>query len=94
MDAKQFDRVAKAVGTRTSRRLMLLGVGGAVLSRGIAVGQVAARPACVPPGGTCTPGACCSGLCLRPTHDAPEGQCVDLATCRRGQTCPPPGQGR
>jgi hypothetical protein len=52
MEAARFDRVAKVVGTRTSRRLVLLGVGSAALGRALAVGQVAARrPGCVPPGG-------------------------------------------
>ena len=93
MEAWRFDTIVKALGSGPSRRLMLLGVVGAALGRALAVGEAAGRPACVPPGGTCRPGDCCSGLCLRPTHDAPEGRCVDLAACRGDKNCRP-GQGR
>jgi hypothetical protein len=90
MDAERFDRVAKVVGTRTARRGLLLGVVGAALGRALAVGPAAARPKCLPVGATCKPGDCCPDLlCLRPTHDAPEGRCVNLVTCRRNKACPP-----
>jgi hypothetical protein len=94
MEEARFDHMAKVVGRRTGRRRLLLGVMGAVLGRALTDGPVAAKPkpGCLPVGATCRPGECCPpSTCLRPTHDAPEGQCRDLTTCRRDKTCLPVG---
>lgn len=95
MEAERFERVAKVIGTRTARRRLLLGVVGAALGRALAIGSAAAKAKCVPEGATCRPGGCCLGLlCLRPTHDAPEGRCVNLVACRRKKTYPRCGETR
>ena len=88
MDGQRFDRWAKTIAIRASRRSLLQAIVGGVAVAGASQANAAALT-CRPTGATCIVGtSCCTGVCDRRTRrcacaagdTACGGACVDLAT--------------